>query len=213
MDWGAGLASREQQTQSYKPGLFRHVANEIVSETTSPFARLFASGMNLLPFFQWLEGTAGSVAIRESTLLYPIIETTHVLMLCLFLGMIAMLDLRLLGAGLRGIPVSEVAGRLLPLAFIGFTLMTISGMLLFYSGPVRAAGNIFFRIKMVMLALAGINAALFHVTIYRRVTDWDCDSTPPLRARLAGFCSLLLWSAVVICGRMQAYNWFDQAKG
>jgi len=169
--------------------------------------------MNPAPFFQWLEGTAGSVAIRESTLLYPVIETTHVLTLCLFLGMIAMLDLRLLGAGLRGVRVSEAAGRLLPLAAAGFAVMVISGGLLFYSGPVRAAGNIFFRIKVVMLALAGINAALFHFTIYRRVRDWDADPTPPLRARLAGFASLLLWSGVVISGRLQAYNWFDKVKG
>ena len=169
--------------------------------------------MDLLPFFQWLEGTAGSVAIRESTLLYPFIETTHVLMLCLFLGMIALVDLRLLGVGLRGVPVSEVAGRLLPWALAGFVLMAISGLLLFYSGPVRASANIFFRIKMMMIALTGINAVLFHFTIYRRVADWDCDPTPPLRARLAGFCSLLLWSGVVICGRMQAYNWFETARG
>ena len=169
--------------------------------------------MDLLPFFQWLEGTAGSVAIRESTLLYPFIETTHVLMLCLFLGMIALLDLRLLGVGLRGVPVSEVAGRLLPWALAGFVLMAISGLLLFYSGPVRASANIFFRIKMAMIALTGINALLFHFTIYRRVADWDCDPTPPMRARLAGFCSLLLWSGVVICGRMQAYNWFETARG
>ena len=169
--------------------------------------------MDLLPFFQWLEGTAGSVAIRESTLLYPFIETTHVLMLCLFLGMIALLDLRLLGVGLRGVPVSEVAGRLLPWALAGFVVMAISGLLLFYSGPVRASANIFFRIKMVMIALTGINAVLFHFTIYRRVADWDCDPTPPMRARLAGFCSLLLWSGVVICGRMQAYNWFETARG
>src|SRR5688500_13132074 len=141
------------------------------------------------------------------------IETTHVLMLCLFLGMIAMLDLRLLGIGLRGIPVSQVAGRLLPLAAAGFALMTISGMLLFYSGPVRASGNTFFRFKMVMITLAGMNAVLFHFTIYRRVFAGDCDPMPPVRARLAGFCSLLLWSAVVICGRMQAYNWFDKARG
>ena len=169
--------------------------------------------MDLLPFFQRLEGTAGSITIRESTLLYPLIETTHVLMLCLFLGMIALLDLRLLGMGLRGVPVSEVAGRLLPWALAGFGLMAASGMLLFYSGPVRASGNIFFKIKMSMLALAGMNALLFHFTIYRRVADWDSNPIPPPRARLAGFCSLLLWSGVVICGRMQAYNWFDQARG
>ncbi len=168
--------------------------------------------MDLQLFVQWLEGTAGSLAIRESTLLYPIIETTHVLMLCLFLGMIAMLDLRLVGLGLRGVPVSEVAGRLLPWALTGFAFMAISGMLLFYSGPVRAANNIFFRIKMVLIILTGINALLFHFTIYRRVADWDCDPTPPMRARLAGVFSLLLWSAVVICGRMQAYNWFDKGS-
>ncbi len=165
--------------------------------------------MNLLPFFEWLEGTAGSIAIRESILFYPIVETTHVLTLCLFLGMIALLDLRLLGVGLGGVPVSEVAGRLLPVALLGFVLMGISGSLLFYSGPVRAFENIFFRVKVVMIALAGLNALLFHLTICRRVAVWDHDPSPPARAKLAGVLSLLLWSGVVVCGRLQAYNWFD----
>ncbi|MEZ5352623.1 MAG: DUF6644 family protein [Bryobacteraceae bacterium] len=167
----------------------------------------------MAPFIQWLEGTAGSIAIRESILLYPVIETTHVLTLCLFLGMIAMLDLRLLGIGLRGVPVSEVAGRLLPWALSGFVIMAISGALLFYSGPVRASNNIFFKVKMAMILLTGVNALSFHFTIYRRVADWDRDPTPPLRARAAGFFSLVLWCGVVICGRLQAYNWFDQARG
>jgi len=167
----------------------------------------------MVPFLQWLENTDGSVFIRESLLFYPFVETTHVLTLCLFLGLIAMLDLRLAGLALRGIPVSEVAGKLLPWAFIGFALMATSGLLLFYSSPVKAAANIFFRIKVVMIALAGINALLFHFTIYRRVAAWDNDPAPPARARLAGYASLLLWSGVVICGRMQAYNWFDKGKG
>ena len=88
--------------------------------------------------------------------------------------------------------------------------MTISGVLLFYSGPLRAAANIFFQVKMGMIALTGVNALAFHFTIYRRVAAWDTDPSPPLRARLAGAASLLLWSGVVICGRMQAYNWFDK---
>ena len=167
--------------------------------------------MDLLRFFEWLESTAGSVAIRESILLYPLIETTHVLTLCLFLGMIALLDLRLLGMGLRHVPVSEVAGRLLPLALLGFALMVLSGTLLFYSGPVRAFQNIFFRVKVVMLVLAGLNALFFHLTIYRRVAAWDDDPVPPARAKMAGAMSLLLWSGVVVCGRMQAYNWFEGA--
>ncbi len=165
--------------------------------------------MDLLPFFQWLENTPGSVYIRESLLFYPLVETTHVLALCLFLGMIAMLDLRLVGVGLRGVPVSEVAGRFLPLALFGFVLMAISGTLLFYSGPVKAAANIFFRVKMLLIVLTGLNALLFHFTIYKRVAVWDTAPSPPARAKLAGVLSLVLWSGVVISGRMQAYNWFQ----
>ena len=165
--------------------------------------------MDLHGFMAWLNETAGSIAIRESILFYPIVETTHVLSLAIFLGMIALLDLRLTGLGFRTAPVSQVAGRLLPWAFFGFGLMVVSGLLLFYSGPLRAYANIFFRIKIVMIALAGVNALVFHKTIYRSVSSWDADPIPPPRARMAGAFSLLLWSGVVICGRMQAYNWFD----
>ncbi len=164
--------------------------------------------MNLDPFLQWLEATPGSLYIRESTLLYPIVETTHVLALCVFLGLIALLDLRLTGLGLRSIPVSAIAGKLLPWALFGFVLMAVSGALLFYSGPIKAAANIFFRIKMVMIALTGVNALLFHFTIFRKINDWDSAPVPPARARMAGMVSLVLWCGVVICGRMQAYNWF-----
>jgi len=163
----------------------------------------------LLSFFEWLENTGGSIAIRESIMFYPLVESAHVLTLCLFLGMIAMLDLRLLGVALRRVPVSEVTGRLLPWAAAGFVLMVISGVLLFYSGPVRAFQNIFFRVKMVMLVMAGLNAFVFHRGIYRNVAAWDGDSVAPVRAKLAGFLSLLLWAGVVVAGRMQAYNWFD----
>jgi hypothetical protein len=160
-------------------------------------------------FFQWLENTPGSVYIRESLLFYPLVETTHVLALGLFLGMIAMLDLRLVGVAFRGIAASEIAGRLLPIAFTGFAVIAISGLLLFYSGPVKAANNIFFRVKMVLILLTGLNALLFHFTIYRRVTTWDLEPSPPPRAKLAGAFSLVLWCGVVVCGRMQAYNWFQ----
>ncbi len=165
--------------------------------------------MDLHSFFQWLELTSGSVYIRESTIYYPLVETTHVLTLCLFLGLVAMLDLRLVGIGLRGVPVSQVASRLLPWALFGFVVMSISGGLLFYSGPLKAAANIFFRIKVIMIMLTGVNALLFHLTIHKRVASWDTDPIPPPRARMAGVLSLILWSGVVICGRMQAYNWFN----
>ena len=160
-------------------------------------------------FCEWLGNTPWSVALVESILVYPIVESTHVLTLSVFLGMISMLDLRLLGVALARVPASEVAGRLLPWAFVGFVLMVISGVLLFYSNPVRAYQNIFFRIKVVMLVLAGVNAFVFHTTIYRRVADWDRDRITPVRAKVAGLTSLVLWAGVVTAGRMQAYSWFE----
>ncbi len=165
--------------------------------------------MSITLFLEWLENTPGSIGIRESILFYPLVETSHVLTLCLFLGMAALWDLRLVGLAFRRVPVSEFGARLLPWAVGGFVLMVISGGLLFYSGPVRASGNIFFQVKMAMLTLAGVNALVFHKTIYRKVAEWDHDIKPPPPARLAGVLSLVLWSGVVVCGRMQAYNWFD----
>jgi hypothetical protein len=166
--------------------------------------------LSLLTFCEWLANTPGSIALHESVYVYPVIESIHVLTLCLFLGLAAMLDLRLLGITLRETPVSEVADRLLPWTIAGFVVMVISGALLFYGIPVRTYQNIFFRIKVVLLILSGLNAFLFHSTIYRKVAEWNLDAVPPRRARIAGGLSLLFWASIVVAGRMIAYNWFDK---
>ena len=165
--------------------------------------------MSLLGFCQWLESTPWSIALHESLWVYPIVESVHVLTLCLFLGMAVMLDLRLLGAAMRSVPASEVVRRLLPWIAAGFALMVCSGALLFYAIPVRTYLNVFFRIKVAMLALAALNVWVFHATIYRRVAEWDLDPVPPAGARVAAALSLLLWAVIVVAGRMIAYNWFD----
>ena len=165
--------------------------------------------MNLYDFFKQLEASGISTSIRESILLYPIIETTHVLSLCLFVGLIALMDLRLVGVGLPGVPVSQIMRRVQPIGVAGFVLMVISGVLLFYSSPLRAYTNIFFRVKIALIVLAGLNAAYFHFTIFRKLAIWDTVEPAPPLARLAGGLSLLFWSGVVICGRMQAYKWFE----
>ncbi len=157
---------------------------------------------------QWLEATRWSTALRESTWVYPVIESIHVLALCLFLGLAALLDFRLVGLTLRRVRVSEVAGRLMPWMVGGFVLMVITGGLLFSSAPVRFLGNVFFRIKTVLLLLAGLNAWIFHVTTYRRVEQWNTGATPRA-ARIAGSLSLVLWTGIVTAGRLIAYNWFN----
>ena len=165
--------------------------------------------MSLLTVCEWLERTRWSIALHESLYAYAVVESIHVLALCLFVGFVAMMDLRLVGVTFRRVPVSELAGRLLPWTRVGFAVMVVSGVLLFYAIPVRSYNNVFFRLKLVLLVLAGLNAWLFHWGIYRRVKTWDLDALPPRRVRIAGALSLLLWAAIIFSGRMIAYNWFD----
>jgi len=168
--------------------------------------------VTLLPLCEWLAGTSGSIALRESLFMYPLVESAHVLTLCVFLGTAVMLDLRLLGLTLVRVPMSEIERRLGPWMVVGFVVMVITGVLLFYAIPVRSYQSIFFRAKVVTLALAGLNAFVFHSTIDRRIAEWDRDPVPPRAARRAGARSLVLWAIIVVAGRMIAYNWFDCDK-
>jgi len=162
----------------------------------------------ILHVFQVVQDWPISIAIRESIWLYPLVETAHVLGMCLFLGFVAMMDLRLVSATMRTAAMTEVQQRLFPWQMVGLAIMVSSGLILLLSEPLRFYGNPFFRIKLVLLALAFVNAMTFHFTIYRRVAEWDSRPVPPLPARLAGVFSLLLWAGIVTAGRMIAYNWF-----
>jgi len=166
-------------------------------------------GGALLAFFSHLGDSTWSTGLHESRYAYDLIESVHVWTLCLFFGLAVLFDLRLLGWTMRSVPVSEVASRLLPWTVVGFISMVISGTLLFLAIPLRSYQNIFFRTKMVMLLLAGLNVWIFHSGVYRRVATWDVARVPPRAARVAGALSLALWVCIVLSGRMIAYNWFD----
>jgi hypothetical protein len=166
--------------------------------------------LSLLRFCQWLEGTSGSISLHESIWAYPIIESVHVLTLCIFLGLTIVLDLRLLGVTFLDAPVSQLVKRLTPWTIGGFAIMVVTGALLFYAIPVKTYLNIFFRLKVMFLLMAGLNVAVFQFTISRTMKAWDYDAAPPFRARLAGGVSLALWACIVISGRLIAYNWFDK---
>jgi hypothetical protein len=168
--------------------------------------------MSLLDGCRWLAQTRGSIALHESATMYPLVESVHVLTLCLFVGMSVLFDLRLIGLVLPQVRASEMAARLMPWMKFGFAVMVMSGVLLFYAIPVRSFQNIFFRIKMIALLLAGLNAWMFQVGIRRRTAEWDLQPTPPRAARLAGMASLTLWAVIIVAGRMIAYSWFDCDK-
>jgi len=164
--------------------------------------------MSILELCKWIENTPTSIGIRESIWTYPIIESVHVLGLTLFLGLLLLWDTRLLGFVLRRVPVSALWRQLFPWIALGAVIVTMSGTLLFWSDPVRFYGNVFFRMKVVLLLLAAANAAAYHLGIERRLVEWD-TAAPPRAAKIAGATSITVWAIVVVVGRLIAYNWFE----
>jgi hypothetical protein len=165
--------------------------------------------VSLLAFCEWLAATNGSIALHESLFMYPIVESIHVLALCLFVGLATIFDLRLLGLILRRVPVSEVMRKTLPWTTLGFVIMVITGVLLFYAIPVRTYLSVWFRAKVIFLILAGINVWYFHTHVEKTIAEWDHQIITPAGARRAGLFSLVLWGAIIVAGRFIAYNWFD----
>jgi len=153
---------------------------------------------SLVAFF---EDSALADAIRENDTLFPLIESVHVLAICLVVGSILAVDLRLLGLASVGRPVSRVTNGVLPLTWCAFVAAVASGGLLFISNAAKYLANGYFVAKMLLIGVAGLNMLVFHLISTNDLPRWEQDVRPPLRARLAGGLSILLWVAVVACGR------------
>src|ERR1700683_813499 len=126
-------------------------------------------------FLQWLYDTQFSGVMRESLWAEPIVETIHVLTLTLFLEFAVMLDMRLLGVVLKRRRRSEVLAQFNPWLFAGFTVLVGTGVLLFCADPLSFWSTTLFKVKMIMLALAGLNVLIFNATIGGKVAQWDLD--------------------------------------
>jgi hypothetical protein len=155
---------------------------------------------------QAIQDSTIGTGLRESTYLWPGIEAIHVLSLALSVGTIALVDLRLIGATMRDEPVTDVIEQTQPWTFAGFILAFISGILLFWSEAGRLYPSYSFRFKLVCIGLLGINALLFHSTIYKSVDKWNRSPVTPGRARMAGWFGIIFWAVVIFCGRWTAYN-------
>jgi hypothetical protein len=145
-----------------------------------------------------------STALRESDVVFPLVETVHVLAITLIAGTIVTVDLRVGGLILRDEPVSRITRALLPYTWYGFALMVITGLPLFAAEAAKLYGNPAFRLKLLLLGLAGLNALLFHKTAYRRLHDWDQHGRAWLQARIFAGVSVLLWSGIIVSGRLIA---------
>lgn len=156
--------------------------------------------MSLPEICAWIEGTHIASAIRESTWLFPTIETVHVLAVVIVVGSVTMLDLRLLGIASKDRSVREVHEEIMPWTWGAFGVAVVAGALLFTSAATKYYVNFPFRMKILLLVIIAINAGLFELGTYRRV-NWDSETQIPTSAKFAGAFGILLWIAVVTFGR------------
>ena len=161
---------------------------------------------SLYQICEWIYTTPLSTAIRESTWTFPVIESIHTLGIVLVVGTVAVFDMRLLGLIMKREPVSRIGHQVLPWTWAGFIIMFLTGMLLSIAESATNYHNLAFLIKLVLLLLVGLNPLIFHLTIYRSVNTWDVANVTPRRARFAATCSLLLWTSIIVAGRMIAYT-------
>lgn len=157
--------------------------------------------MDLATFFSDLQYSALGQWVNTAGPTYPIAESLHVIAIALVFGTILIVDLRLLGLASMSRPFTRVAHDLLKLTWFGFALAVCTGILLFLPNASNLYMNQQFQIKMVLLALAGINMLVFELVTVRDVAHWD-DRPPPNSARVAGVLSIGLWLSIIVFGRL-----------
>jgi hypothetical protein len=156
--------------------------------------------MSLLPFFEWCETTWLGNAIRDSLWLFPVIEAVHLLGLCLLGGALLVVDLRLLGIGLRQ-PIAEVARDARPWLVASVVVMLLTGTALFLSESIKCYHNTSFWVKITTLPIA----LLFTFTIRERIAR-KAIADPTATTRIVALASLALWLTVAAAGRWIGFS-------
>ncbi len=154
----------------------------------------------------WLQKTGLAIRIRDSLLLFPLLESAHVIGLAIVVGTVLIIDLRLLGLATMHRSFQRLAYETLPWTLGAFTLTAVTGALMFITNATVYFHNAYFRAKVVLLVLAALNALVFEQTTRRRVVQWDQAAVPPRGARAAAAVSLVIWIGVIVAGRMIGFT-------
>lgn len=151
-----------------------------------------------------VEQNALAVAMRGELWLYPAVEVLHICGFVTLVGAAVMFDLRLFGYS-RGMSVRGLARHLLPWSCAALLVIVPTGLMMFSAHAGELVDNRAFILKLTLLIMAGTNAAAFHAGVFRSAAKWDRDTVVPLGARLHAAASLVLWVAIIACGRLIAY--------
>lgn len=162
----------------------------------------------MLEALEWLEGTSFGAIARQSLYGFQILVGIHILGIIFSLGTLLWMDLRMMGVCLTGYRLSDVYRTLSPWFIAGFVVMVGSGIAIFSGFATSAYENNFFRIKLAVMILAGLNAIVYHALLKRIPAGAVEASRPPAAIRASGFFSIACWTIVLLCGRMMSYTLF-----
>ncbi len=157
--------------------------------------------MVLQNVFGWLEAWPLSEGIRQSSWMFPAIESVHVIAITLVVGSVMVVDLRVLGLTSPGKRITELSMEVLPWTWGAFLVALVSGSLLFAAKAHAYFGNLNFELKMALLALAALNMMFFHFVAYRTVRNWDIGRSSPGLAKMGCGLSLVFWLSIIVMGR------------
>jgi hypothetical protein len=163
--------------------------------------------MDLTALLHEIETTALAVFVMQSTFAFSALDMVHVAAISIVFGMIAVVDLRLVGLASRDGAVTDICNEALPWTWAAFAVAVVTGVVMFTGQPVKYYGNFAMRMKLALIVLAGVNMLVFHLVTWRSVAAWDRGPVP-FAARLAGAVSLVCWTAVAAFGRWTAYAMF-----
>jgi hypothetical protein len=161
---------------------------------------------SIAAFLETLQASSWAVFIHKKAWAFTTVEVIHVFAVSMVLGTIAIVDLRLLGLASTKRSFAELSRQVLPFTWAAFVLAAIAGSLLFISRATDYLVSPVFWIKMSLIAVAGVNMAVFEFITVRDVQKWDLNRTPPAPARLAGGISIACWALVVVFGRLIAFS-------
>lgn len=162
--------------------------------------------MSVAGILSAIESSSIPEAIRNSLYWFPLIEAFHVLGLTMVFGTIAIIDLRLLGIASTKRSFRKIASDVLKWTWAAFALTVVTGSLMFSTNAAVYYHNFFFRTKMALLLLAGINMFIFELTAARTVHRWDKEAKAPLAGRAVAALSLALWIAIIFLGRWTGFT-------
>ena len=162
--------------------------------------------MDILGFLHWLETSGLAARIRDSLWLFPLIESTHVIAVTLVFGTITILDLRLLGVASTERSFKRMASDIFKWTWAAFALAVLTGSLMFITNARVYYHNFFFRTKMLLLVIAGLNVLVFELTAGRTIHRWDSAPSAPPPGRVVAALSLALWISVIFMGRLIGFT-------